>query len=320
MEVTSDTGTVNMLIAAKARTWIASLTAATLVSACGGGGSAAGGSVDVRLTDMPVDHADQVVISVSGVAFKPAGSAPEVVEDFTPRSIDLLQYQNGETAILLQDTPMAAGRYQWLRLIIDTEPNVRDSYIVIDGQECELNVPSGAETGLKMHRPIDVPADGNLALTVDFDLHKSIHAPPGQASGACATGYALRPTLRLVNDADVGAIDGTVSFESGSVPVDCTPKVYLFEGTVIPDDEEDTTAASPDVDSFAVVNVDIPDGSTTGTYRAAFIPAGSYTAAFTCDEDTDADETLGFVTPEGLPVAVQNNLISTVDFTVPSAP
>jgi hypothetical protein len=189
---------------------------------------------------------------------------------------------------------------------------------VIDGQECELNVPSGAESGLKMHRPIDVPAGGSLALTVDFDLHKSIHAPPGQASGACATGYVLRPTLRLVNDADVGAIDGTVSFESGTVPLDCEPNVYLYEGAVGPDDSEDETATSPDVDPFAVVSVDFPEGSVTGTYQAAFMPAGSYTAAFTCDEDTAADETLAFVPPDGVPVTVQNNLISTVDFVVPA--
>lgn len=309
-----------MLIPASRWKSIASLAAAALVSACGGGSSPATGRLTVSLTDAPVDNADQVVISVSGVAFKPGGSAPELVEDFTPRSIDLLQYQNGQTAILLQDTPMDPGRYQWLRLIINTEPNVRDSYIVVDGQGCELNVPSGAETGLKMHRPIDVPAGGSLALTVDFDLHQSIHAPPGQASGACTTGYVLRPTLRLVNDANVGAIDGTVSFESGAVPLECTPNVYLYEGTVTLDDIEDATAVSPEVDPLAVVHVDIPDGSTTGTYRAAFIPAGNYTAAFTCDEDTSADETLAFAPPDGVPVTVQNNLIFTVDFTVPAGP
>jgi hypothetical protein len=297
---------------------LASLAAAVVASACGGGGSSGMSSVQVSLTDTPVDGADQVVVSVSGMAFKPQGSGPEVVEDFTPRSIDLLQYQNGRTAILLQDTPMNAGRYQWLRLIIDAQPNVRDSYIVINGQECELNVPSGAQTGLKMIHPIDVPAAGSLALTVDFDLRQSVHAPPGQASGACATGYVLRPTLRLVNDANVGAIDGTVSFAAGTGPLDCKPKVYLYEGAVTPDDMEVTTATSPDVDPFAVVGVDIPDGSTSGTYRAAFIPAGSYTAAFTCDDDTDDDESLAFVPPEGVPVTVQNNLISTVDFTVPA--
>jgi hypothetical protein len=297
----------------------AALAAAALASSCGGDGSApATGRVSVNLTDMPVDYADQVVIAVSGVAFKPEGSGPEEVVDFSPRAIDLLQFQNGRTAVLLQDTPMEAGRYQWLRLIVDTEPNVRDSYIVMDGQECELNVPSGAQTGLKMHRPIDVPAGGSLALTVDFDLHESIHTSPGQASGACATGYVLRPTLRLVNDAEVGAIDGTVSFASGTVPAGCSANVYLYEGAVVPDDSEDETAASPDVDPYAVVSVDIPEGSVSGTYRAAFIPAGSYTAAFTCDVDSEEDELLAFVPPDGVAVTVQNNLISTVDFEVPA--
>ena len=309
-----------MSLLARSSTLLIALAAAALMSSCSGGGSADGGRVTVGLTDMPIDHAEQVVISVSGVAFKPEGSAPEVVQDFTPRSINLLQYQNGRTAILLHDMPMDAGRYQWLRLIIDAERNVRDSYIVIDGQECELNVPSGAETGLKMHRPIDVPAGGSLALTVDFDLHQSIHAPPGQASGACATGYALRPTLKLVNDANVGAIGGTVAFESGTVPPECKPNVYLYEAAVTPDDSEAETAISPDIDPYAVFSVDIPEGSSTGTYQAAFIPAGDYTAAFTCDEDTDADELLAFVPPEGVLVTVQNNLVSTVDFTVPAPP
>ena len=300
------------------RTVLASLAVGMLVSACGGGsGSPATSSVQVSLTDTPIEDADNVVVSVSGVAFKPEGSAPEVVESFSPRSIDLLQYQNGRTAILLQDTPMKAGRYQWLRLIIDAQPVVRDSYIVINGNECELNVPSGAETGLKMNRPIDVPADGSLALTVDFDLRKSVHAPRGQMSGACTTGYVLRPTLRLVNDANVGAIDGTVSFEAGAVPPDCRPNVYLYEGTVTPDDMEEITAASPDVDPLVVVGVMIPAGSTSGTYRAAFIPAGSYTAAFTCDDDTIDDQSLVFVPPAGVAVSVQNNVISTVNFTVP---
>jgi len=51
----------------------------------------------------------------------------------------------------------------------------------------------------------------------------------------------------------------------------------------------------------------------------AFNPAGNYTAAFTCSDDTDADETLSFLPAAGMPVTVQNNLITTVGFTVPAA-
>jgi hypothetical protein len=97
---------LNMSILAKGAPWFAALSAAVLLGACGGSGSSpATGRVSVSLTDMPVDHADQVVIAVSGVAFKPEGSGPEHVVDFSPRSINLLQYQNGQTAVLLQTSP-----------------------------------------------------------------------------------------------------------------------------------------------------------------------------------------------------------------------
>jgi hypothetical protein len=271
----------------------------------------------VNITDAPVDVAQEVWVKITGVAFKPAGGAPEIVQNFTPRTLNLLQYQQGDVAVLLDDVPFTAGDYQWLRLIIESEPNVRDSYAMVDGAECELIVPSGAESGLKMNRGFSIPADGSLALTIDFDLRQSLRAPPGQSSGtsgACTQGYLMRPTLRLVDDANVGAISGTVSFEGGTPPEDCMPKVYLFSGSATPDDIEDGEVAS-DVDPLAVVGVSLPEGATSGTYRAAFIPAGNYTAAFTCSDDTAADESLEFSPESGTAVTVQNNLIATVDFT-----
>ena len=82
---------------------------------------------------------------------------------------------------------MPAGDYEWIRLIVDNEQDVRDSYVVLtSGEECELRVPSGAESGLKLNRGFTLPADGSVALTIDFDLRKSIHAPPGQQGAAAA--------------------------------------------------------------------------------------------------------------------------------------
>ncbi len=297
---------------------IAFTMAVAFLTACGGGGSGGDGRVTVSITDAPVDVAQEVWVKITGIAFKPEGGAPEIVQNFTPRTLNLLQYQQGDVAVLLDDVPFTADDYQWLRLIIESEPNVRDSYVMVNGAECELQVPSGAESGLKMNRGFSIPADGSLALTIDFDLRQSLRAPPGQGSGtssACTQGYLMRPTLRLVDDANVGAIAGTVTFEAGTPPEGCMPKVYLFSGSVDPDDLEDAEVAS-DVDPLAVVGVSLPEGATSGTYRAAFIPAGSYTAAFTCSDDTEADETLEFSPAGGTAVAVQNNLIATVDFTL----
>ena len=128
----------------------------------------------------------------------------------------------------------------------------------------------------------------------------------------------LRPTLRLVDDANVGAIAGNVTFDAGTVPVGCKPKVYLYQGAVVPDDMEDTTALAPDVDPFLISTVNIPAGAVSGTYRAAFVPAGSYTAAFTCTDDTTAGLDVELCPCRRPGVTVQNNLVSTVHFAVPA--
>jgi len=293
------------------------------LAACSGGGSEAGpeeGQLSLSITDAPVDEATSVVVQFSGVAFKRAGSPAETVQNLVPatRQIDLLEYQEGRAALLLDGVTLPAGDYEWVRLIVDNQPGVRDSYLVrTTGEECELRVPSGAESGLKLNRGFTLPADGSVALTIDFDLRQSVHAPPGQQGSAaeCTQGYLLRPTLRIVDNANVGAIGGTV--DSALVTPECLPKIYVYSGaSVVPDDIEEQGAA-PDVDPLLVADVAIQNGATAYTYRAAFITPGPYTVAFTCsDDDATADEVLTFLPPKN--VDVQANLISTADFTPPA--
>jgi len=296
------------------------ISAALGLAACGGGGGGGTetGRVSLGITDAPVDDASSVVIQFSGVAFKRAGATAEVVQNLTPspRQLDLLQYQGGHAALLLDGVTLPAGDYEWVRLIVDNQTGVRDSFIVrTGGEECELRVPSGAESGLKLNRGFTLPADGSIALTIDFDLRQSIHAPPGQqgAAAACTQGYLMRPTLRIVEDANVGAIAGQV--DGALVTEGCLPKVYVFSGAgVTPDDIEEANGA--DADPLVVAAVAVQNGSTTFSYRAAFMPPGSYTVAFTCgDDDATADDTLTFVGAQD--VTVQPNLISTANF-VPS--
>lgn len=293
------------------------------VAGCGGGsdyGADGNGRVSLSITDAPVDDANSVVVQFSGVAFKRAAAAAEVVQNLTPspRQIDLLQYQEGRAALLLDRITLPAGSYEWVRLIVDNEPSVRDSYLMLaNGQECELRVPSGAESGLKLNRGFTLAADGSAALTIDFDLRKSLHAPPGQqgSTPTCTQAYLLRPTLRIVDDANVGAIAGTV--DSALIPADCRPKVYVYSGIdAVPDDLEEA-GVTPDVDPVVVAGVAIESGGIAYRYRAAFMPAGAYTVAFTCgSDDPSADEILTFVTPKN--VTVQANLISAVNFAPPA--
>jgi hypothetical protein len=279
------------------------------------------GTLSLGVTDAPLDAVQSVVIQFNAVAFKRSGSAPETVTMLnpSPQSIDLMQFREGHVAMLLPSVPLPAGDYEWVRLIIDNVPNVRDSFVVLEGgAECELRIPSGAESGLKLNRGFTVPADGNVALTVDFDLRKSIHAPPGQSGSGlnCTQGYMMRPTLRLVNNANVGAIVGRV--DAALVPAACHPAVYAFTGSsVIPDDIEETSATTPDIDPYATTSVSVITGAMNHPYQIAFVQPGDYTVAFTCDgDDPVADETLTFLPTKN--VTVQANVISTADFTAPA--
>lgn len=297
--------------------------AAALLSACGGDGSdgdtAQTGRLKLSITDAPMDDVQEVWVKFSAVEFKPEGGAPVLSALAPAQSLNLLELQNGRTAVLVNDVILPAGRYEWIRLLVDNVPNVRDSYVMADGAECELIVPSGAESGLKMNRGFELAADGSVALTVDFDLRKSLHAPPGQKSmmEMCTQGYLLRPTLRLVQDSEVGAIAGTVDPALFTNVAGCAPMVYVFAdaagqaaGSAILDDQDN-------IEPNPVVMAE-PD-ATSGAYKATFLPQGNYTAAYTCSaDDPNADDSLTFVFGETKPAEVKPNLITQVDFAAPA--
>lgn len=297
--------------------------AAALLAACGGGGgdTSQTGRLKLSITDSPMDDVQEVWVKFSAVEFKPEGGAPVLSSLAPAQSLNLLELQNGRTAVLVNDVILPAGRYEWIRLVVDNVVNVRDSYVMANGAECELTVPSGAESGLKMNRGFTLPADGAVALTVDFDLRKSLHAPPGQQGmmEMCTQGYLLRPTLRLVQDSEVGAIAGTVDPLLFDGVAGCVPMVYVFSdganpaGSTTPDDQD-----SSDPNPVVMARPD----SATGAYRATFLPQGNYTVAYTCNGDRDdpaKDDSALVIFSAGTKAAVvQPNLVTQVAFAPPA--
>ena len=257
---------------------------ALLLAACGGGeGGVSTGSLSLSLTDAAVDSADEVVVEFYGVELQRANGA-RISFDFTDRcaldpascQIDLLALTGGASDLILDNETVPSGQYNWLRLMVNATQGVRDSYIVVNGQEYELRIPSGDESGLKLNRGFVVPAGGLADFTIDFDLRKSVHDPVGSSD------YILRPTLRIVDNADVGTLSGSVDpgyFTGGN----CSGAVYVFfAGTVGAPDDEDGTAGGPDPITSALV----PDDGAYN-YKVAFLSEGSYHIAFTCDAMAD---------------------------------
>jgi hypothetical protein len=289
----------------KIRTSLPPAAAMLLLAACGGGGGDATGDISIAVTDAPVDSADAVWVQFSGVELKPQGGPAFMLADFgPPRRINLLELQSGVSEQLI-DATVPAGRYNWIRLAVDAEQgDATLSSIVIAGAEHPLWVPSGDETGLKLVSGVVVPAGGQADFTIDFDLRKSVHLP-NDGSGD----YMLRPALRLLDNTEVGAVAGTVA---ASLLTGDECSVYVFAGDVTPDDVDGT---DPDPVTSAAVVLDADSGE--WRYHAAFLLAGPYTLAPTCDAASDDpavdDAGVGFIASEAA-TAVANEVVS-LDFT-----
>lgn len=268
--------------------------AALTAAGCSGSGSGGPrtGTLSLQITDGPVETAEHVYIQFSGLELQgegqrttlyycqdPADATKTVVTETVcttlpaPKQLDLWTLSGGQADFLLNGYTLPAGHYNWVRLMVDTVGS-QDSYIVVQGgANHELTIPSDMLTGLKLNRGFNVPAGGHADFTIDFDLRKSVHMT-GMGE------YMMRPTLRLVDNTMVGAIAGKV--DAALVPGGCTPVVYVFEGGVSPDDIDGIT---PDSVTTATVKLDNGDG--VYRYKAAFLEAGDYTIAFTCEAALD---------------------------------
>ncbi len=270
---------------------------------CGGSGSSQGtGTLEVGITDAPVDNAQAVWIHFTAATLHgPDGNTTvEVLDPATGevgRSIDLFQLRNGSWTGLF-DEVVPAGHYSWIRLTLD----LSQSYIQIDGQQYSLRCVSCENSGFRLNRSFNIDADGTLALMFDFDLQKSITESNSQ------TEYILRPTLRVI-ETDVsgdilGTIDPTLISELGGLLAGC--RVYSFIGS----------DAQPD-DVYIPMNMPVPADQNNPVTSArviyggaylfylSFLPEGDYTIALTCEtnvDHADRDDVLVFSDPVNITV------------------
>ncbi len=269
-----------------------------LLAACGNGDSAGTDTnlVTLKITDAPVDDADDVWVEFSSVTFKSVDD-----EDFSftldpAQRINLLALQGSESQALVENVEIPAGNYNQIRLAVNAEfDGVMDSYITINGTAYELRVPSGSQNGLKLNTPFTVAegtvgmtvADENSVYTIDFDLRKSIVNPVGQP------GYFLKPVLRLVQNINTGTISGTVDSQL-LVGTNCSDQdpltgnsVYVFAGENITPDDIDGN--EPEPVTTALVNFNNQSG--IYSYEVGFVSEGNYTLALSCSADLDDIET-----------------------------
>jgi hypothetical protein len=290
------------------RYWIL-LPALAALSACSGSDSVSTattgtgtGFFELDITDAPVDDAAEVVIVFDGIEIKPIQGDALILSLVPARRINLLQYRDGETLNLLEQTRLRAEEYEWIRLRIRAQENLQDgSYIRLrDGRQFPLFIPSGAETGLKLQRRFTVAEGGITRLLIDFDLHKSLVMPPGQAPN-----WILRPSMRLMDRLRTGTLEGEIDLVELAANFDlprsaCDAGLYLFAGADQNPDDMDGDPADG-ADPVVYLPLDPAREQTRATYRIHYLETGPYTLALTCRFGVDVDPSVsedgqGFVT------------------------
>jgi hypothetical protein len=211
------------------------------------------GKLTIYLTDAPAAY-DSVNITFSEVSAHI--DSEWVVVQGEPITVDLLDWTNGKSMVLgSADVP--AGKYTQIRIKID------DAEIGVNDQVYPLDVPSGAQTGLKLGPQFSIDAGSSYELIVDFDACRSIVT---MGSKKDPKGYKLKPRLRVMALAITGSISGTVSNP------DSLPVAYAIQ-------DGDTITSS-------IVSGD------DGYFKLSFLPEGLYkvSVADTSDNSYNQDD------------------------------
>lgn len=207
---------------------VISLTMITLISGCSGGGDTTTsvptnqnkGIVSFSLTDAPTDDVNVkgVYVTFSALRYQYADSDDnwEYIELNESRTINLLDLQDGNTT-LLHEIELPSGEISHVRFIIDTNECYVDLYV---GGLQPLDVPSGDEIGFKAIGGFIVQPGETVNVTADFDVRKSVTVAENGK-------YKLRPTIKIVDNNDVGCLKGTMDLK---LPRDISSVVvYAYE-------------------------------------------------------------------------------------------
>jgi len=183
----------------KPLTWLMVSLLAVLVAGCSSGnGDSAPGTLGVSLTDAPACGFNAVNVTVVKVRVHQSSSASNNDAGWTDitlnpaRKINLLNLTNG-VLDNLGETPLAAGHYTQLRLVLDpnTGMGLANSVVPTGGIETALVTPSAVQSGIKLVNQFDVVSGQRTDLMLDFDACKSI-VQRGNGS------YALKPVIKVI--------------------------------------------------------------------------------------------------------------------------
>lgn len=142
-----------------------------------------------KVVELSAQEAEKkVVVAFASVVLQPVDGERLTFTFTEPKQINLLAADNPLGGVLV-DEVVPAGEYEWIRLMVVEGA----SYLESDGIVNTIEIPSGAQTGLKLVSGFVLPEGGAADFTIDFDLKKSLTIT---GNGK----YILRPTLKLIDN------------------------------------------------------------------------------------------------------------------------
>ncbi len=174
----------------------------------------------LSLTDAPSRDLEQVFVNVDHAELfvKKGGKEARLIVAQDLGLIDLLQLKNG-VMLPMHDLTLPTGlEITGIRLVLKGTDN---HSIKKDGSRCEMQTPSGQESGIKIHlaSPFTLEENYTYSMVLDFDAGKSVVV---KGNGDCL----LKPVLKLMQVTrrvvevapPVAAIPDPSSTTGGSIP------------------------------------------------------------------------------------------------------
>jgi hypothetical protein len=272
--------------------WIAGafLFAALIIASCSQVGDT--GTVSLALTDAPiVDAADVegVYIKIDSIAYNVDNTWVNADDFEGPQTFNLLELNNGNVTPLA-NTILPSGTITQIRFVLGTGIRGMNAssgcYLALDpdgtadGDSSDdvhepLFLPSGSQTGYKANGPFDVPVNGTVEITADFDVRKSVVYTGNRETGIGT--YLLKPTIRLVVNDQAGSISG--DFMPDTAGTFNSYVIFAYESGTYTSSEE--TAEDDESPAFAnavssTSPIDTNGDEVPDTYTLAFLAPISY--------------------------------------------
>ncbi|MDX1645884.1 MAG: DUF4382 domain-containing protein [Longimicrobiales bacterium] len=179
-----------------------------------------GTKVTVLLTDAAADYIAAANVDIGRVEILPAGDGGGPIllnEDGTEGYVNLLEFQ-GPATTPIAEAEIEPGVYGQLRLVVEgANVQLMAPYEFRGGgDEMDLFVPSGAQTGIKLNlRSEDYPngieiVPGETVIVLDFDVNQSFVLLGNPKTPAGVHGVNFKPTIRVTGMDVAASIAGTV--------------------------------------------------------------------------------------------------------------